>query len=152
LRSPLNSISLDARKGIELVVSLVALILAAKVTGATPTPTPGCRQRAFEAYAAAHPKAHHAEPGVVGPVEVSRVKPEYPSSLRTKVFTTGVFIFQAVVTESGSVQDVQVMCSQVPELEAAAIKAISAWRYRPATLNGKPVSFLLTITVNIDFQ
>jgi TonB family protein len=62
-----------------------------------------------------------------------------------------LFLFQAVVTESGSVQDVQAMCSQAPDLEAAAIKAISAWRYRPATLNGKPVAFILTVSVSIDF-
>jgi TonB family protein len=92
------------------------------------------------------------EPGMVEPVEISRVKPEFPASFRTKVITNGAFIFQAVVTESGAVQDVQVMCSHIPEIEAAAIKAISAWRYKPATLSGNAVPFLLTVTVNIDFQ
>ncbi len=37
-------------------------------------------------------------------------------------------------------------------LVQAAMEAVRQWRYRPATLNGQPIEFPTTITVNFTFQ
>ena len=37
-------------------------------------------------------------------------------------------------------------------LVQAAMEAVRQWRYRPATLNGAPIEFPTTITVNFAFQ
>jgi outer membrane biosynthesis protein TonB len=34
----------------------------------------------------------------------------------------------------------------------AATAAIQKWKYKPATLNGRPVSVYLTVTVNFTLQ
>jgi TonB family protein len=33
-------------------------------------------------------------------------------------------------------------------LDQAAIAAVKQWQYEPLTLNGQPVEFILTVTVN----
>ena len=50
-------------------------------------------------------------------------------------------------TASGSVEDVRVLKSVNPLLDASAVRAVGQWRYRPATLNGRAVRVYLTVTV-----
>jgi protein TonB len=40
----------------------------------------------------------------------------------------------------------------VPLLDAAAIDAVSRWRYTPTLLNGTPVAVLMTITINFTLK
>jgi protein TonB len=72
--------------------------------------------------------------------------PIYPEiARRSKV--QGAVILEAVIDESGAVNRVKVLRSS-PLLDAAAIDAVSRWRYTPTLLNGTPVAVLMTITIN----
>jgi protein TonB len=60
---------------------------------------------------------------------------------------TGKVILQAVINERGDVVDVKVLKSH-PLLDDSAISAVKRWKYKPATLEGKPVAVYFTVVVN----
>jgi TonB family protein len=94
-----------------------------------------------------------AEPSaeVVKPVLIHRVNPEYPEVAR-KSRIQGVVILEANVTREGTVKNLKVIRGLHPILDQAAMKAVGQWRYKPATLNGKPVNVQTTITVNFKLK
>jgi TonB family protein len=69
--------------------------------------------------------------------------PQYPESMRRKGENGWVRV-RGVVTESGDFIDVSVVKSSDPEFEQNALKAAHSYRFKPATLDGKPVAALLT--------
>jgi protein TonB len=83
---------------------------------------------------------------VVAPVLVHRVDPAYPEWAR-RIRLEGLLILQAVIGTGGEVQELTVLKSAHPALDAAARDAVRQWRYRPATLNGRLVRVFLTVTV-----
>jgi protein TonB len=83
---------------------------------------------------------------VVAPVLVHRVDPAYPEWAR-RIRLEGLLILQAVIGTGGEVQELTVLKSAHPALDAAARDAVHQWRYRPATLNGRLVRVFLTVTV-----
>jgi protein TonB len=85
------------------------------------------------------------------PIEVSRVKPQYPEAAR-KARMQGVVILEAIITKDGSVSDVRILRGINPLLDNAAMRAVQQWRYKPATFNGRPVPVYLTVTVTFTLQ
>jgi TonB family protein len=83
---------------------------------------------------------------VRAPVLLDRVEPAYPESAR-RAHLEGIVILEATITASGEVRQVRVLKSVNPLLDEAAVRAVGAWRYRPATLNGRAVAVYLTVTV-----
>ena len=59
-------------------------------------------------------------------------------------------ILQAVITKSGTVEDVKVLRVDKPNIgfESAAVAAVEQWRYKPATQAGRPVDVYFTINVS----
>ena len=57
-------------------------------------------------------------------------------------------ILEAVITESGEVDEIRVLKSAGAVLDRAASDAVRQWRYRPATLNGRAVSVYLSVIVH----
>src|SRR6266545_3364744 len=88
---------------------------------------------------------------VKAPVLTNRVEPGYPEAAR-KARMEGVVILEAIITASGSVEDVKVLKSVNPLLDASAVRAVQQWRYRPATLNGRAVRVYLTVTVTFNLH
>lgn len=88
---------------------------------------------------------------VSAPVIVERVEPEYPETAR-RVHMEGVVILEAVITVAGRVEQVRVLKTANPLLDAAAERAVRQWRYRPATLNGRAVNVYLTVTVTFGLR
>jgi protein TonB len=88
---------------------------------------------------------------VKAPQLTNRVEPSYPEAAR-KARMEGVVILEAIITATGSVEDVKVLKSVNPLLDAAASRAVSQWRYRPATLNGRAVRVYLTVTVTFNLH
>jgi periplasmic protein TonB len=80
------------------------------------------------------------------PVLIRKVEPEYPPTART-MRLQGTVILQAVITTSGTVENVQISQSVHPLLDQAASKAVVQWQYRPATLKGRPIKVYFTVTV-----
>lgn len=83
---------------------------------------------------------------VKAPVLSSRVEPQYPEAAR-KARMEGVVILEAIITADGNVEDVRVLKSVNPLLDASAVRAVGQWKYKPATLNGRAVRVYLTVTV-----
>ncbi len=85
------------------------------------------------------------------PIEISRVKPQYPEAAR-KARMQGVVILEAIITKDGSVSDVRILRGINPLLDNAAMRAVQQWKYKPATFNGRPVPVYLTVTVTFTLQ
>jgi TonB family protein len=81
------------------------------------------------------------------PVQISRIQPTYPEEAR-KNGIQGVVKLSAVVDAKGNVTKVEPIESPDPTLAAAAVDAVRKWTYKPATLKGKPVKVIMTITVS----
>jgi periplasmic protein TonB len=88
---------------------------------------------------------------VKAPQLTNRVEPQYPEAAR-KARMEGVVILEAIITASGNVEDVKVLKSVNPLLDAAASRAVQQWKYRPATLNGRAVRVYLTVTVTFNLH
>lgn len=79
------------------------------------------------------------------PTLLRRVEPIYPA-LAAHARVQGTVILEAMVDEQGQVQQVKVLRS-IPLLDVAALEAVRQWRYSPVILNGRPVSFVLTVVL-----
>jgi TonB family protein len=78
------------------------------------------------------------------------VKPTYPpEAIRAHI--DGVVILEATVTEQGDVTEVKVI-SGPPILIPAAVKAVQQWKYEPTLIGGRPISIILTATVNFSLE
>ncbi len=84
--------------------------------------------------------------GVTVPELIDRIDPLYPETAR-KLRQEGTVLLEAVITSSGLVEDVRIVGSAGPLLDAAAESAVRRWRYRAATLNGRAVAVFLTVKV-----
>lgn len=88
---------------------------------------------------------------VKAPVLLQKIDPTYPEAAR-KARMEGVVILEAIITASGSVEEVKVLKSVNPLLDASAVRAVGQWRYKPATLNGRAVRVYLTVTVTFNLH
>jgi TonB family protein len=109
---------------------------------------------ALECAAEAEPSAVErvdSEPGERGripePRKVKSVPPSYPDAARAARIQ-GIVVLEAIISPSGCVSTLRVRQGVSPELDVAAMAAVSQWRYTPTLLNGKPVPVIMTITVN----
>ena len=84
--------------------------------------------------------------GIVLPVNVYRRDPVYPELAR-KAHLQGVVIVEATIDRQGNVIEATVLRDPGLGCGAAVVEALRSWRYRPATLNGRPVSIIVTVTV-----
>jgi periplasmic protein TonB len=80
-------------------------------------------------------------------VLLHRVEPAYPEISR-RAHIKGFVILRSVIGLTRQVEDVQVVKSVHPLLDAAAIDAVRRWRYEPARLNGRALRVYLWVTVD----
>jgi protein TonB len=76
--------------------------------------------------------------------------PEYPEDARAKGLT-GQVILKVVISETGHVTRVMVMRGEEPFL-SAAVKAVSAWRYTPALIEGRPAPVFRILKIPFRLQ
>lgn len=94
----------------------------------------------------AAPDPNGAKPSSVDPAKlVLYVEPAYPAAARAAKIQGNVDVL-ATIGKDGVPRALEAVNGD-PGLAAAAIAAISNWRYRPATLNGQPEESLITITL-----
>jgi TonB family protein len=87
---------------------------------------------------------------VVAPVKIHSVEPNFPESARRgmRVDAMSLVILEAVITKHGCVRSIRpVAQSPYPELNSAAVFAMSQWRFSPGMMNGKPVDVIYNLTV-----
>ncbi len=85
------------------------------------------------------------------PEKITAPQPQYTEIAR-KARIQGVVIVQAIIDKQGNVTNVKVLKGLPMGLEEAAVDAIKQWKFRPATLNGKPVTVYYNLTVNFKLQ
>lgn len=79
------------------------------------------------------------------PAKIRDAQPIYPA-LAQAAHVEGVVIIEAVLDESGRVQNLRVLRAH-PMLQQAAVDAVRQWEYTPTLLNGVPVRVVMTVTV-----
>lgn len=90
--------------------------------------------------------------GVTNPVLITQTRPSYTDeAIRAKV--QGVVLLQAVIRRDGTVGNFKVLRGLGYGLEEKAIQEIANnWKFRPGTLNGKPVDVLATIEIQFSLR
>jgi TonB family protein len=85
------------------------------------------------------------------PEKISAPQPQY-SEIARKARIQGVVIVQAIIDKQGNVTNVKVLKGLPMGLEEAAVDAIKQWKFKPAMLNGRPVTVYYNLTVNFKLQ
>lgn len=80
------------------------------------------------------------------PVKVKDVRPVYPASL-SEAGIEGVVLLEANLASDGTTRVVRVVSSPHPELERAAVDAVSQWEFAPTTLNGTVIDTPMNVSV-----
>lgn len=88
--------------------------------------------------------------GMARALAVHTVDPVYPPEARAQRLQ-GSVVLQAVIGRDGSVQDLKLLRGYFV-LGKAAIAAVKQWRFRPSTINGRPVEAQTVITVNFIYS
>jgi TonB family protein len=88
---------------------------------------------------------------VVPPVKLYAPMPQYTDRAR-KARIQGGIIVQGIVDRNGNVRDVQILKGLPLGLDAQTIEAVCSWKFRPASLEGKPVDVYWSLTMNFALQ
>jgi len=84
---------------------------------------------------------------MVKPVLLVKVEPAYPEVAR-RAGMGGRVTVSAVIGLDGGVETADVLASTNPLFDGSALDAVRKWRYRPATMNGRPVRVFFTVVVD----
>ena len=85
------------------------------------------------------------------PEKLNAPPPQYTEIAR-KARIQGVVIVQAIIDEQGNVTNVQVLKGLPMGLSESAVEAVKQWKFKPATLNDRPVAVYFNLTVNFQLQ
>lgn len=88
-----------------------------------------------------------SEPGVRAPIVLYKVDPNYTQEARDAKIE-GTVMVDVEVHPDGKAHNLKVKRTLDPGLDQRALDAISAWRFQPATKNGKPIAVKATIEIN----
>jgi TonB family protein len=81
------------------------------------------------------------------PEPVYKMQPKYTAKAR-KAKVQGIVLVAMVVDTQGVPADVKVIKGLDPKLDENAVKAVKAYRFKPAVENGKPVAKPIKVEVN----
>ena len=76
----------------------------------------------------------------------------WSSEIARKARIQGVVIVEAIIDKTGNVTNVKILKGLPMGLDQAAADAVKKWKFKPATLNGKPVAVIYNLTVNFRLQ
>lgn len=88
--------------------------------------------------------------GVIPPVAVKRVDPDHAACAGEKLW--GMPIIETVIDERGDVRAARLLQDVHPCLGRVALAAVRQWKFRPATLDGRPVAVYYNLTVRIHYR
>ena len=109
-----------------------------------PAPTPAPAERTTGVYSA-------VPAGGTQPVEIDRAVPRYPPAAR-RANVQGTVVVRGVVRRDGTIDNLEVIKDLPFGLGDEARRAVSRWRFRPATYRGEPIDVYYTVTVNFRLQ
>jgi protein TonB len=121
-----------------LIVSAIALLLV------------GCTSSAQDMVQKTSDVVYAVGNGVTAPKPVYVPNPEYTEKAR-KEKIRGFVVLSMVVTAEGTVRDPHIAASLTKYLDQQALAAVSIWKFKPATQDGKPVAVRIKtrITFNL---
>jgi TonB family protein len=90
-------------------------------------------------------------PGGTQPEELDRVIPRYPPAAR-RAGIGGAVVVRGIVRRDGTIDNVEIIKDLPQGLGEEARRAVSRWRFRPATYRGEPIDVYYTVTVNFRLQ
>jgi TonB family protein len=88
---------------------------------------------------------------VTAPIVKHRTEPGFPASARSSIGhgRNVVVIVSSIISREGCVRSIQLISqSPYPELNGAALQAISQWTFEPGRLRGQRVDVIFYLTVN----
>jgi TonB family protein len=88
---------------------------------------------------------------ITEPVKVSGPNPLYPEAAR-RARIQGVVVLECTIGKDGTVKQAKVLRGLPLGLTESAQDAVKKWRFKPSTLNGKPVEVLYILTVRFNLQ
>jgi TonB family protein len=83
---------------------------------------------------------------VVAPVVKTRVEPVYAEAYK-RARIRGIVMVEAAISKEGVVEEVWLLKSLAPDLDAAAMDAARQWTFEPAKVDGKPVAVIFPLAV-----
>jgi len=89
--------------------------------------------------------------GIDPPVKIHYPQPKYTEEGRLSRIQ-GVVILEAVIDAAGDVHNVKVLKGLPMGLSEAAVEAARQWKFKPATLDGRPVPVFLNLTIRFSLQ
>ena len=92
-------------------------------------------------------QAGFASIGGLPPAPITRVEPGYSEEARLAKLQ-GTVKIALIVDAEGNPKDPVVIGSLGLGLDEKAVEAVKQWKFRPATVGGKPVAAKVTIEVN----
>lgn len=125
-------------------VADTGLVEPAPIPEPSPEPEPEPVERSTGVYSA-------VPPGGTQPEEIDRVVPRYPSAAR-RANVQGAVVVRGIVRRDGTIDNLEVIKDLPYGLGDEARRAVSRWRFRPATLRGEPIDVYYTVTVNFRLQ
>ena len=92
------------------------------------------------------------DPGVTTPVLTHQAKAHYTGdAMRRKV--SGTVVLGAVVKTDGAVRDdVRVIESLDPDLDAESVRALKLWTFKPGTKDDKPVNVSVRVEMTFVYR
>jgi protein TonB len=99
----------------------------------------------------ANPEAGSAaQERVKGPERLAAPPPRYPATLKAACIE-GAVVLEAILDERGRPVIARLLDSTGgPVMSFAAIEAVRQWKFKPATLDGKPIRVYYVLTVNFE--
>jgi len=85
--------------------------------------------------------------GITAPTPLHTPDPSY-LPLARQAGIQGTTVLQLVVTEQGTVDNVQIVRPQGFGLDDVAVEAVKTWTFKPALRNGQPVPVQISVEVN----
>lgn len=89
--------------------------------------------------------------GVTRPEKISGAPPVYTEMAR-KARVMGTVVIESIIDEQGNVTNARVLQGLPMGLDEAALEAVRAWKFKPATFQGEPVKVYYTLTVNFKVE
>jgi TonB family protein len=109
-----------------------------------PVPEPAPVERTTGVYSA-------VPAGGTQPEEIERIVPRYPPAARRRNIQ-GAVVVRGIVRRDGTIDNLEVIKDLPGGLGEEARRAVSRWRFRPATYRGEPIDVYYTVTVNFRLQ
>jgi protein TonB len=63
-----------------------------------------------------------------------------------------VVVLEAIIGTDGAVRDVRVLRGVSPLLDPSALEAVKRWRYRAASIDGRPVAVYLQVVLTFSLR